>query len=220
MEQVLSFIQKYPEITAIVFAVINALWLLYSYLKTQKHTRELEALKQALNLDLERRKKLYELKLTHYESYFDRIDAIHNKHQNDYQEVLIPIIKKFNNEYQTAELNGDKAEVNRVSLWFSDQIRELTINGFKEVQIIEQQTNSLKLSASAPVSELLDELRELYQQMFNLSSKQISLLVSSLINKDFSESQKVQEQLMQLGNKVKCKSNELRECMRKDLQEI
>jgi hypothetical protein len=59
--------------------------------------RSLLGVKQSfdLDLDLERRKKVFEMKASQYEAYFRHIDAIHNQHQTDYQDVFLPIMNEF-----------------------------------------------------------------------------------------------------------------------------
>ena len=92
MEVIFEHIQSKPEFYAWCFAVVNVLWGAFLYFNDKKHKEKLENLKQSLNLDLERRKKVFEMKATHYEAYFNNIDAFQAKHQNDYQEVFVPYL--------------------------------------------------------------------------------------------------------------------------------
>src|SRR5690606_7989854 len=70
-----SIISKYPEAIAALFAVINGLWLAFTYFNGQRHARELEHLRHSLHLDAERRKKVFEVKVNQYEAYVTSLDA-------------------------------------------------------------------------------------------------------------------------------------------------
>jgi small-conductance mechanosensitive channel len=220
MEVIFEHIQSKPEFYAWSFAIVNLLWGVFLYFNNKTHKEKIERIKQSLNLDLERRKKVFEMKATHYEAYFNNIDAFQAKHQNDYQEVFVPIINEFNRRYLYAEDQNDTAESTNATLWFSEQINQRTLDGFKEQQALEQQTNSLKLSASDEVAQLLEELRELYSEIFEQSSLLLSKLVEITVNKDQSAASEIQESIAILGENIKTKTKDLREEMRKDLQAI
>ncbi len=220
MELIFEHIQKQPEFYAWCFVIVNGLWGTFLYFNKKRHKEELEKLKQSLNLDLERRKKIFEMKSTQYEAYFNNIDSFQEKHQNDYQEIFVPIFNEFNRRFLHAEDQNDKEASTNATLWFSEEINKITLNGFKEQQALEQQTNSLKLTASDEVAKLLEELRSLYSEIFELSTEFLSKFVEITINNDQSASAKIQESIAMVGEKIKAKSNELREEMRRDLLEI
>ncbi len=85
---------------------------------------------------------------------------------------------------------------------------------------MEQQTNSLKLTASNEVAELLEELRSLYHQIFEVSCEQMNKLVEITVHRDQEATQQIQNAIAQLGEQIKAKSQKLREEMRRDLLEI
>lgn len=220
MNLLFKHIQEQPEFYAWVFGIVNVLWGAFLYFNKKRHSEEIERLKQSLNLDLERRRKVFEMKSGQYEAYFNNIDAYQRKHQNDYHEIFVPIFSEFNKKYLTAEANGDKEGSTAATLWFSEEIQKITLNGFQELQAVEQQTNSLKLTASNEVSELLEELRKLYEEIFKASSEQLGRLVEITINNDQDAVAQMQQALSEIGERIKAKSSELREEMRRDLLEI
>ncbi len=61
METIYLIIKQNPEYFAWIFGLINALWLGFVYFNKKRHQRDLVSLKQALDLDLERRKKVFEM---------------------------------------------------------------------------------------------------------------------------------------------------------------
>jgi hypothetical protein len=220
MEVVFKIISNNPEFFLWVFGVVNAFWGIFLYFNKKRHQRELISLKQSLDLDLERRKKLFEMKTSQYEDYFKSIDAMHNRHQNDYQEIVLPIIHEFNSAYQRAyDINDLKAQT-KATIIFQEKIGKLTYDGFEEVQVIRSQTNTLRLTASDEVALYLDELHELYDQLFQISTKTVTDLVTITVGGNQELAIKNQNKLNELSEITKKKSLKLREQMRCDLKAI
>jgi len=220
MNEILKIISEKPEYVALAFALINAFWVTFIYFNKKRHEKELIKVKQSLDLDIERRKKVFEMKATQYESYFKHIDAIHNKHQTDYQDILIPIINEFMSLYLEACNKNDNETATQATIRFSKNISKITHDGFQELRIIESETNSLRLTASDEVALLLDNIKDLYDQLFAISGKMMSDLVSITINNDKKLADQNQIELKRVGDLVKQKATELREQMRKDLKQI
>ena len=220
MEEIFKIISEKPKYAAWVFAVVNALWLAFLYFNKKRHEKELIEVKQSFDLDLERRKKVFEMKASQYESYFRHIDAMHNKHQTDYQDVFMPIMNEFMSSYLEASDKNNKDEETKATIRFTEKISKITRDGFQELGIIESETNSLRLTASDEVAQLLDEVKSLYDEMFKLSGKMMSDLVQITINNDQALAEQNQAELMRIGELAKLKAAELREQMRNDLKQI
>lgn len=220
MEELFKIISEKPEYAAWAFGLINTFWLVFIYFNKKRHERELIEVKQSFDLDLERRKKVFEMKAAHYESYFRHIDAIHNRHQTDYQNVFLPIMNQFMSSYLHACDRNDEAEATTATIRFSDEISKITRDGFLELSVIESETNSLRLTASDEVAVLLDEIKELYDRLFSISGKMMSDLVKITIHNDQDLAAENQAELMRVGDLVKSKAKELREQMRNDLKQI
>ncbi|MGI2124818.1 hypothetical protein ACRN93_16585 [Shewanella baltica] len=220
MEELFKIISEKPQYAAWAFGVINALWLAFLYFNKKRHERELIAVKQSFDLDLERRKKVFELKAAQYESYFRHIDAIHNRHQTDYQNIFLPIMNQFMTSYLHACDRNDEAEATTATIRFSEEISKITRDGFLELGVIESETNCLRLTASDEVAALLDEIKELYDQLFSISGKMMSDLVKITIENDQGLAAENQAELMRVGELAKSKAKELREQMRNDLKQI
>ncbi|PSS72115.1 hypothetical protein [Shewanella algae] len=220
METIYLIIKQNPEYFAWIFGLINALWLGFVYFNKKRHQRDLVSLKQALDLDLERRKKVFEVKTSQYEDYFKQVDAIHRRHRNDYQEVLGPIINEFNAAYQKACSVDDTNAATEATIRFSEKVNKLSIDGFDELQVVRSQTNTLRLTASDEVAKLLDELQDLYEGLFQLSMKMVSDMVHITINGDQALAAENQKKLDEMGAITMQKSLALREQMRCDLKEI
>ncbi|SRR5258708_17424116 len=220
METVFEVISSNPAYFAWAFAIANVLWAAFLYFNKKRHERELIRVQQSFDLDLERRKKVFEMKAGQYESYFKHIDAIHNKHNTDYQDIFIPIMNAFMSEYLSASRAGDRQRETQALVAFSENISRIQRDGFEELGVIESETNSLRLTASDEVAKLLDDIRELYERLFTLSGKMMSDLVNITINNNQQLANEHQSQLLTVGEQVKRKAAALREAMRSDLKNI
>jgi len=220
MEMIFEVISSNPGYFASAFGIVNALWIAFLYFNKKQHERELIRVQQLFDLDLERRRKVFEMKASQYESYFKHIDTIHNKHQTDYQDIVVPIVNEFMSDYMSASSVRDKHRETQATIAFSEKISRIQRDGFKELGVIESETNSLRLTASDEVAALLDEIRELYERLFSLSGKMMSDLVEITINRNQQLANANQTQLMAVGEQVKIKAAALREAMRNDLKKI
>ncbi|ALM89397.1 MULTISPECIES: hypothetical protein [Alteromonas] len=220
MDVVYEIISANPQFFTWIFGLINVLWGVFIYFNKKRHQNELVKLKSSLNLDLERRKKVFEMKTAQYEDYFKNMDAIHNRHQSDYQKILVPIINEFNASYQRACAIGDEQNAAEASINFQEKISKITFDGFEELQVIRSQTNTLRLTASDEVANLLDELQDLYESLFEISSKMVKDLVQVILQGNTALADENQKRLNAVGEATKKKANLLREQMRQDLTTI
>lgn len=220
METIFKIISENPDYFAWAFGLINVLWAAFLYFNKKRHDKELIEVKQSFDLDLERRKKVFEMKASQYEAYFRHIDAIHNRHQTDYQDVFMPIMNEFMESYLEASSREDEASATAATIRFSEKISKLTRDGMQEMGVIESETNSLRLTASDEVATLLDEIKSIYSELFSASGKVMSDLVQITISNDQELAAKNQAELYCLGEAAKSKSAELREQMRHDLKQI
>lgn len=220
MEFVYETIASNPGYFAWAFGIVNVLWATFLYFNKKRHERELIGVQQSFDLDLERRKKVFEMRATQYESYFKHIDAFHKKHQTDYQDVFVPIMNEFMGSYLSATGAGDQEAATQTTVRFYEKISNLTRDGFKELSVIESETNTLRLTASDEVAMLLDEIKELYEQLFELSGTMMSELVNITIHNNQALASDLQSQMFEVGQRAKTKAAELREAMRNDLKRI
>jgi len=220
MEYIYKIISEKPGYFSFVFGFVNFLWLLFIYVNKKRHEKELIGVKQSFDLDLERRKKVFEMKASQYEAYFRNIDSIHNKHQTDYQDLFKPIMNEFISSYLDASSKNNKEAIIAATINFSEQLSKITKDGMQEMSVIESETNSLRLTASDEVANLLDEIKFIYLALFEFSNKMMSDLVKITINNDQELATKNQKELYRLGELAQNKAAELREQMRNDLKQI
>jgi len=220
MEALFQVISEKPEFFAWVFALVNVLWGVFLYFNKKRHEEELIRVKQQFDLDLERRKKVFEMKAGQYEAYFKHIDAMHRKHQTDYQDVFAPIMNEFMASYLSASAAEDKQAATQATVRFSERVSAISRDGFEELMVIESETNSLRLTASDEVAGLLDQIQDLYRQLFAASGQMLGELVNITINNDQLRAAELQSQIFELGNRAKERAAALREAMRRDLKLI
>ena len=220
MEEIFKIISEHPQYFAWAFGLINTLWIAFVYFNKKRHERELIEVQQSFDLDLERRKKIFEMKVTQYEAYFRQIDAIHQRHQTDYQDVVVPLMNQFFSSYLEAASRNDGAAQTQATIKLTEQISKITRDGMQEAAVIKAETNSLRLTASDEVAFLLDEVATIYSALFEAANKAISDTVKITLNNDQELASKNQQELYRLGELAKSKAAALREQMRNDLKQI
>lgn len=209
--------QALPEYYIWLFIIINLLWFaLFCFSKHAGNNRYLQ-LKHSLNLELERRRKVYELKICQYEDYCNELDAFYFRHQNDYQNVFLPLFTEFNNRYQAADAADDTGAASTATLWFSGEIQKVSQANLTELRKLDKQTSVLKLSAADDVLAILAEIQQLYQKLLVVSGEQMNRLVAITLSKDYEAVKFIGEELQQVGNQLQIKSQLLMQAIRRDL---
>ena len=220
METLYKIISENPEYFAIVFGIVNALWAGFIYFNKKRHDREIESLKHSYNLDIEKRKKMYEMKAAQFEKYFRLIDDFGNRQQVDIPKRMQPIINDYMKNYLRASERGDKTAETEAITTFGSQISEITNEGMDQYLSLKYETNSLKLIASDELALLFDELQDLYDGAFNATQDIMSRFVELTIANNQEEIQRYQKDLTIYGNNIKVAADKLMNQMRKELNEI
>lgn len=220
METIYKIISDNPGYFVWAFGIINALWVVFIYFNKKRHERELESLKHSYSLDLEKRKKMYEMKAAQFEKYFRMIDDFGKRQQVDIVKRMQPIINKFMEDYLKSTECGDKKAETAAIITFSSQISDLTNEGMEQYLSLKSETNSLKLIASDDLAILFDELQESYDDAFNATQEFMSKFVKLTMENNEEEMQRSQKTITTLGNNIKQKAEKLMIQMRKELNEI
>lgn len=220
METIYKIISDNPGYFVWAFGIINALWVVFIYFNKKRHERELESLKHSYSLDLEKRKKMYEMKAAQFEKYFRMIDDFGKRQQVDIVKRMQPVINKFMEDYLKSTECGDKKAETAAIITFSSKISDLTNEGMEQYLSLKSETNSLKLIASDDLAILFDELQELYDDAFNATQEFMSKFVKLTMENNEEEMQHSQKTITTLGNNIKQKAEKLMIQMRKELNEI
>tara|TARA_R110002126_G_scaffold38993_8_gene116012 strand:+ start:2186 stop:2863 length:678 start_codon:yes stop_codon:yes gene_type:complete len=202
------------------FILINLLWFaLYCFSMSRSNNR-IQHLKQSLNFELERRRKVYELKICRYEAYCNELEDFYYRHQNDYQSIFLPLFSEFNARYQQAEAADDTAASATATLWFSGEMQKLTMANELDCRTLDKLTAELKLSAADDVIKILADIQQLYQSLLVVSSEQMSKLVAITLSKDYEAVKFISETLQQAGTALQAKSQQLMQAIRRDLMQF
>ncbi len=218
METIYEIISKNPGYFAWTFAIINALWAIFLLFNKQRHDRELKSIQHNLNLDLERRKKVFELKVSQYENYVRNLDDFGRKYQSELFVRMQPIFQKYMERMLEAE-NDEQKKTVAIS-HFSMEIMDLMNESMKQYNLLKSESRSLKLTASNSLLNIFEELEALVEYSIEQSKQFISDLPILIISGD-QEIIKIKQSILdERGKNIQLKSKELEQQMRLELHEI
>ena len=220
MTEIYKAIQENPEFFAWVFGIVNVLWGLFTYFNKQSHDKALANLKHELNLDAERRKKIFELKVTQYETYVSDLDAFGKKHQVDMPARMQPIFDKYLSDYLAATESGDKEKEREIITWFSSQISALMQEGLEDVLKLQSESNRLKLTSTEEVITTFSELEGLTKASMDKANEFMGKFTEIVMTQNHELSQSYQTELQQLGALTQEKAQHLMRQMRSELNSI
>tara|TARA_R110001583_G_scaffold122895_1_gene274216 strand:+ start:876 stop:1529 length:654 start_codon:yes stop_codon:yes gene_type:complete len=217
VESVYLYIQQNPDYFAWIFFVLNVLWAGYVYFNKQRHDKNLKEIQHSLNLDLERRKKVFELKMSHYERYVKMLDEFGRKYQSELFERMQPIFTRY-----MAQMSDCKAEEEKSAALsqFSMQAMELMSESKKEYSILKSESRSLKLTASAALIKIFEELENLVENSIESAKEFINQLPVLIMSNNQTDMQTKRGILNVQGQDIQLKSRELEQQMRIELNEI
>lgn len=220
MEGIYSLIQEYPAYFAWAFGIINVLWIVFTYFNRQSHEKALVNLTNKLKLDSDRRRKLFELKVSQYAAYVSNLDAFGKKHQVDLPVRMQPIFNKYSTDYLSASQAGDKAKEEEVISWFSSQIAALMYEVSEDYFKIQVESNKLKLTATDEMIKEFDKLESLIKQSMDESTEFMSGFTQMILAKNFEHAIQFQAIAKVRGEQIKASSRTLLDLMRAELTEI
>lgn len=218
MQYIYNLIQGNPGFFAWIFGIVNVLWGVFLYFNGQRHNRELKALQHSLDLDIERRKQVFKMKVTQYERYVGMIDEFGRKYQTE----LITRMKPLFEQYMSAMLAAANDENSKsvAIATFSSQVMELMNESSEEYMKLKAESRSLKLTASDSLIKIFEELETLVQASMNSAQYLMNQLPALIMSNNEREMSRLQNELNEQGESIKAKSSELERQMRFELKEI
>ena len=220
MKTLYGIISNNPDYFVWVFGIVNFFWAAFLYFNKKRHDRELETLKHSLNLDLEKRKKIYEMKSTQFEKYFRMADDFGKKQQVDLPKRLQPIFDAYLRNYLKAEQEGNQETSRGVITHFSSQIGSLINEGMEEYLSLKSETNSLKLIASEQLALIFSQLEDLYEKAFKTSNEFMTKFVELMVSNNQQQLQNYQKLIEEQSTAIKKQLSELMNQMRLEIKEI
>jgi hypothetical protein len=220
MKAIYDAIQENPQFFAWAFGVVNILWILFTYFNKQSHERQLVQLEQQLRLDADRRSKVFELKMTQYESYMTSLDNFGKKQLTEIPGRMKPVLDKYLNDYLVASEAQDKNAERKVITWFSNQVSGLMQEVYADSLQLKNESSRLKLTATDEMIETFSELESLTDASTATATEYMGKLVEILLEDRRQEEAIYQAQLMALGKDIRAVSQKLLDQMRTELREI
>ncbi len=180
-----------------------------------RYMAEMEELKKAHSLDIEKRKYRYEDKRAQFTKYFTLLDEFNNKSNTVFADKFFPVIQKF---WEDVIQNENGYESGLVS--FNAEVQKLMRELYEEQMRLTQETNSIRLVSTPEVDVLLDGLEKLITQATEASSDMLKFMATAEFASDQALLAPFQEKATLIGQEVMSCKDKLRSRMKVELDEI
>ena len=217
MEEILAIISKYPEYIALLFTVSNALWIVFAFFYSRSHEKKLKRIQHDLDLDVERRKKVFELKVGQYENYVNKLDEFGRGYQSELFEKMKNPIEEFFNRMLSASSDQDRKQAHSE---FILKTMALLDDCSSQYYLLKSESKSLKLTASDKLLGIFEELDGLVEHSISTARDSIEKLIMLMSTNNNQEITYLQNKISQEGILIREKSKELEQQMRLDLSVI
>ncbi|WP_370300223.1 hypothetical protein [Abyssibacter sp.] len=217
MEAIYELIQANPGYFAWALGLTNVGWGAFVYFNSQSHQRALADKQHELDLDLERRKHIFELRLSQYEKHLSKLDSFGKSYQSEMLSKMQPFMAEYFQEMLSAQDDGEKdAAITR----FSTNIMSLMNDASAEYHVLKSESQSLKLTASDALVELMEELESLMKESMDSAGDFVKAFPQLILACDQLGMKEKQSALEAQGQLIQAKSAEMQAKMRKELNEI
>lgn len=220
MQTIYEFIQDNPAFFAWAFGIVNVLWGLFAYFNKQSHDKTLANLTHTLRLEADRRKAVFELKASQYESYVKSLDAFGKKHSVDMPARMQPIFDKYFHDSLAASESGDKEKEREVIVWLSSQVGALMQEGLGDVLVLQSESNRLKLTATDEMTETFSRLEALTKESMDKTNEFMGKFTELFLSQNQEAIQQYQALLTEIGTATKTEAGKLMKQMRAELARI
>lgn len=185
---------------------------------TKALTEEKEKVTSVFELDNSKRKYKYEYKSNLYFKYFNLLDELSARANEEAQTEFMPAMNQFTSAYLLA--NGETTKELQATADFSATVNKIMHKANESLIKLKNETTALKLIAGDSVLKILEDIEKTNNQSFELSADMMRELGNNMITKnlDVLENQKVELQL--IGNKLLDLKEKLTQEIRKELNEI
>lgn len=185
---------------------------------TEQITEKREKVTSKHNLDNTRRKIQYETKSNAYMKYFNLLDEISQNGNAEAQKEFLPILAKFNSDYIPNANDVEKAS--KVASEFSNSMQKLMFKSQEKYLKFKNETNALKIIAGEDVLKLMNEIDEISQLSFDVSTQMMKDLAESIITENLSKLDSQKSKLENIATQTNTLKEKLTIEIRKELSEI
>lgn len=217
MESIYEIIQNNPEYLVWTIAVTNFGWAMFTYFNRKSHESALVQQKHELDLDLERRKHIFELRLGQYEKYLSYLDSFGKSYQSDLVSKMHPLMASYLSEMLAASTDDEKGvAITR----FSSNVISIMNQASAEYQVLRSEFQSLKFTASDALVLMIDELESLMKHSMDSAQQFTSSLPALILENDQAKITQWNQTINSQGESIQEKSAEIYEQMRNELNAI
>lgn len=220
METIYSIIRTNPEYFVWAFGVINVIWSAFIFFNKQSHQKELSRMAHTHNLELERKKKVFQIKADEFQKYYNLVDDFSKKQIVDIPRRMQPIFNEYFDNCLKAEGQSDKDASRAAIVKFGDQVNTLLFEGIEAHLTIKAATSSLKLVATDLLVKTFEQLECLYGESFELSQAFMKEFVNLITVNDQNGIAAFQSQMQEKGKELQNALEKLMMQMRQELKEI
>lgn len=181
-----------------------------------KYTREIEELKKNNTLEVELRKHKYQDKKNQFSKFFMLLDEFHNKSNAIFTDKFMQIFSDFMNPV----LSDDDDISNEGIINFNKGVADIFNELNEELLKVTTETNSIRLVSSLEIDALLDELNIKISEATNTAQDMIKLMTTQEFLEDQATLEPLKGKAEQQGIEVINLRNEIKEQMKKELDEI
>lgn len=188
--------------------------------KNSRLKNRLLVTRHTLDLDLERRKKIFEMKVHQYEDYVGKLDDFGRKNQVEIPAKMKPMIQHFFADYLKANDEEDQEGARKAITVFSESISTIMQEGLNDYLKLKSESNKLKLTATPMLLQIFSDLEQATKACFDSGNKFMGNFLDLTMNQKTQEIDERQREMTVLGEEVTRKSDDLMACMWGELSNI
>lgn len=182
-----------------------------------KLTEEKEKVTRQFELDIAKRKYQYESKREQYFRYFNLIDQFNTEYTLQTQEVIIPSVNRFYQDYLNAK---SISKQNQAIVTYTSTVNEVLVASNKMLLKIRHETHTIRLIASDNVLTYLNILESNYSLLFERSAKHLTEMSALIISKQEGKLQEHRMELETIARLIKSVEEKLLNEIKLELNEI
>ncbi|MGH1374507.1 MAG: hypothetical protein ACRBBW_20895 [Cellvibrionaceae bacterium] len=181
-----------------------------------KYQAETEELKKTHALDIEKRKHQYSAKKEQFVHFFSKLDS-YNDSARETTEQKFPVIF---NEFMKAYVSGTEEDQARANEKFSIDMNELFTDLYRELVRVRNETNTIRMIASADMDALLDNLDSDVERATEDAKNTLGIMATSEFWADQTIIKPLQKKSEDSANALLQTKSSLISQMKKELEEI
>jgi len=185
---------------------------------TKYITHEKEKVSSAFELDNSKRKYKYEHKSNLYLKYYNLLDEISARANEEAQVEFMPAMNEFTTTYLMA--NGDSTQELKAAAVFSGAINNIMSKANESMIKLKNETVALKLVAGDSVLKVLEEIETVQNKSFELSADMMREFGNNMVTKNLDVLENQKTDLQAIGDEMIALKEKLTQEIRKELNEI